>query len=97
KKLATLDRHITERKDKDLVETGKAILKSDTRGVAVAIRTEIAAMEGEEKKLLETRNDDAKVAERTTYWAVGLGTGLAALIVAVGGFFLVRSITGPVR
>src|SRR6266545_3228787 len=80
-------------KDKELKALGEMLLKSKARVLLEEIRGMVTAIESEERDLLDRRDREAREAEQATYWVIGLGTGLGVLVVALGGFVLVRSIT----
>ncbi len=51
----------------------------------------------EEKALLDQRRRDAEASTRFTLYGIGVGTALTAALVALVGFVLGRSVTGPLR
>jgi methyl-accepting chemotaxis protein len=61
------------------------------------IRDVVKEMGNAERELLKKREADAKWSGWLTMITTGVGTLAAILLVSVGGFFLVRSITVPVR
>jgi methyl-accepting chemotaxis protein len=61
------------------------------------IRDAVKDMGDVERRLLEKREADARWSGWMTMITTGAGTLAAIVIVSVGGFFLVRSITRPVR
>ncbi len=95
-RFAALDKHAAMREDfKTMEPIAESIRKSNANQVMGDIRKEIVAMESEEERLLKIRDDEAQASGQNTYWTIGLGTALA--LVCGGGFFLVRSITVPLR
>src|SRR5437773_168143 len=48
-------------------------------------------------KLIEQRDEEAVASARIAKYGIGIGTAMAFVLVPLGGFVLVRSITGPVR
>jgi len=61
------------------------------------IRTLTDRMRSEAQQRLQERSDRAEATARTAKLTIGIGTTLAFVLVSVAGFFLIRSITAPVR
>jgi methyl-accepting chemotaxis protein len=104
KKLAELDRTIKLReKDTDGKEEGlKAalvIVESDEgKDLMDKIRKIVdERMVPEEHRLLVQRSAGANLSATLTLYTIVLGTPLAVLVVGLGGYVIVRSITRPIR
>jgi methyl-accepting chemotaxis protein len=61
------------------------------------IRKLVERMDTEERRVLAERTASAEASGTATLYTIALGTPLAVVFVSVAGFFLVRSITVPVR
>ena len=61
------------------------------------IRTLLQEMRDEETRLLGDREAESRWSVLFTWWAMGVGTLLAFVVVFVVGWFVVRSVTRPVR
>jgi methyl-accepting chemotaxis protein len=68
-----------------------------SKAVMDDIRQRIAEMKEKEYDLLKRRAEEAEAGVQTAAYTLGLGTLGAIVLVSVGGFFLIRSITNPVR
>jgi methyl-accepting chemotaxis protein len=85
-------------KEKDGGKGAAELLKDKaTRQTQAEINNVIQEMRGLENGLLKSRQDGADDSTRFTLWAVGVGSLLAVVIVALTGFFLVRSVTGSLN
>jgi methyl-accepting chemotaxis protein len=98
-------RETTELRKQKGFEAAQELIKTDrARKVMDEIRKLLREMNEEEYDLLKGRTvaEEAKAkaateSARTAMWVIGGGTLLALGIVSVGGYFIVRSITVPMR
>src|SRR5439155_13743242 len=60
-------------------------------------RKVVGDMKDEEMELLQRRNPEAEASAQATMYTIGIGTLLAVLLMTLGGYFIIRSITNPVR
>jgi methyl-accepting chemotaxis protein len=97
--LAELKKVIDLAKDKDKgMEAAKAQIKTGKgKQFMDQFRQVIIAMREDEAASLNKLDDEAKASGRNTLLTIACGTLAALVLVSAAGFFIVRSITGPVR
>jgi methyl-accepting chemotaxis protein len=81
----------------DFAKAIKEVREFRDKLVMDQIRDVIDEMEKVERRLLKNREADARVSAWITMITTGVGALAAIVLVSVGGYFLVRSITRPVR
>jgi methyl-accepting chemotaxis protein len=93
-----LQRFVSVRKEEGGFEPAVAAVKEGKGNEAMnKIRTVIDKMKEGENQSLMNRTKKAEASAVTTMYTIGMGTPLAVLIVSVGGFFISRSISNPIR
>jgi methyl-accepting chemotaxis protein len=101
-KFDELAKTIRLRKDHEKTAKGDdaalALVKTNEgRTIMEGVRTITEEMRGTEDKLLGERDQRADVTTQVTRWAIGVVTGLAVVVVFLGGWFIIHSVTHPVR
>ena len=102
-KFKELSDTIDTRKNKELDEeksfkATQKIVRSDAGKAAMdKIRTLTDQMRSEAQQRLKERNAKATGTALASRLTLGIGTALAFVLVSVAGFFVIRSITAPVR
>jgi len=97
-KFDELKQTIALRKDKtdESFHAAQQVVLNDTGKVAMDnMRTTIAAMEDEERKLLKDRNATAESSAAFTNYVILIGGPLAAVTLAVVGYLITRNISRP--
>jgi methyl-accepting chemotaxis protein len=85
-------------KDEGLKEALKIVESGEGKKVMDQIRTIVnERMVPEEERLLSERSASANLSATLTLFTIAIGTPLAVLVVGLGGFLIVRSITRPIR
>jgi len=105
-KLKELQETIELRKQPDKgFEAALVVVKTDAgKKFMDEVRTMIQEMKNEESELLtkrnaeaEQRNTEATTTAQATRYTLGIGTTLAVVLVLLASFFIIRSITQPIR
>jgi methyl-accepting chemotaxis protein len=82
---------------KDAAAALASINAYERQKLLAAFQSIIKDMQNEEHRLLKERTTDTEASASLTIYTILVGNTLAVAVVAVGGYFLVRSITIPVR
>jgi methyl-accepting chemotaxis protein len=75
----------------------QVVTKGKANAVMDKIRDVLNGMKKEEKELLTEAQGKAEASAESTLYVILVGTPLAIVLVSVGGFLIVRSITRPIR
>jgi methyl-accepting chemotaxis protein len=78
-------------------EALKVVMGGKGKELMVQIRKIVERMTEEERRLLVERSAAAEASAHWTLYTIAFGTPLAILVVSAAGYFLVRSITTPLR
>jgi methyl-accepting chemotaxis protein len=96
-KLKELDETIKLRDDKGLPAALEVVKTDKGKQEMEEARGLVNQIKDEENALLQRRSDDAALSIAIARYTIGLGTILAFVFVSVAGYFMIRSITTPVR
>ena len=95
-RLERMKRRAELRRTSSLEATERALPTSEGQKVMNQIRERIAEMDGEQRQLLKERSEANESTTALTERVIVWGTILGFLVVAAAGFFLTRSLTGPI-
>jgi methyl-accepting chemotaxis protein len=95
-RLVELERIIDIRKSSGFEAAQRGIITGSGPRVGAEVKREIAQMEGTENQLLKQRAEEVEAASSLVRTTVIYGTALCALLVLIGGYLLLGSLTGQV-
>ena len=95
--LAGLKDRIETRKTKGLDAAIEQVRNGPGERTINEVRSLLEEMQNEEEDLLKQRSKEAEDSARKTIDTIVIGTGLSFLLFFVGAFFIIRSITVPLR
>jgi methyl-accepting chemotaxis protein len=96
-KLDELGTTVGLRKEKGFDAALQIVLANKGKQMMEDIRGALQAISDDEKKTLDVRDADAVQISQLTFNTITYGTLFSFLLLAIGGFSITRSITGPVR
>ena len=104
RKFAELEKTIELRKPDGKGKQGEGfekalriVLSNEGKDYMDQMRKSIERLADEERKLLSQRTTGAEASAQVTLYTLGIGTPLAVVALCLIGFFIVRSITKPIR
>jgi methyl-accepting chemotaxis protein len=96
-KLKELEQTITLHDDKGTEEALKVVKSDKGKQFMDEVRKAVGEMREPELRALKQRNADAEANAWVTLLTIGVGTPVAAVLVSLAAFLIVRSINGTVR
>jgi methyl-accepting chemotaxis protein len=96
-KFAELKQTIELRKEKDLQAALEVVGSGQGKQVMDDVRKVVNEMKAEEESLLTDREKAAEASVQMTTYVAVVGIPLVIVLVAIAGYFTIRSITQPVR